>query len=627
MTTKMNKLLSKKGYTGEEVGKALIASLLNDFKTNGEGKPLFTEAEFSRMESTIESDKDFLSYGLYIDIHNSILQARERLFGQVQQFYHGFYRNFTTLRNAMTSERAEKEEEELRPVIMTKRQYEGLKKEVFETKRAWRESFYSTFFSVLNDALELEPKQLPADLAQAIEATKEEKVTNPRILANYSEDTGDGYYTLPDGRRSDKMTREEWEKALEVEFIDAETEEVIDPHKIMQARYQQRHVNLTRLLFEGADSIRKRAQELSGEPHALDNFTDEELLDFMEELIDGGIDDKGDKREPKKYFDQLEPSDFVNTEWHYYEEPPADLTKYDILTECLKRYSGGWTDRSLAPNGECTEEISERAQFAEFVKDYPAVYKTLSKYLSEKVPLFSKLRPSQYFEPVITCGELADLAVIGYPEYTQASDENIIDLYNSKNNKSCDRSQGIAVIQNPNRYQITEEGNYKPDTGLQYSRLVFGSLSSISEDEEEQEYLKLSVNTLVKPALKYIAQYDTALTIIGNVYGIDDISIAQLPPDVDKSVRGQIDGYNGLLYGFYYEVHGSKEQKKKKRELIKELFAPVHLADYQPSKERIKTVKEELEELRFSSEARTYLKDGFKKLIENLDSEEADNGK
>lgn len=630
MTTKMNKLLSKKGYTGEEVGKALIASLMNDLQYREDGetaKPLFSKGEFSRMENSLEGERDFTAYSLYIEIHNSILQARERLFGQVQQFYHGYYRNFTYLRTAMSAERAEMEEEELRPVIMTKRQYEGLKKEVISIKREWRESFYSTFFSVLGDALELEPKKLPADLVQAIEATKGEKVTNPRILANYSEDTGDGYYTLPDGRRSDKMTREEWEKALEVEFIDAETEEVIDPHKIMQARYQQRHVNLTRLLFEGADSIRKRAHELSGDSHALDDFTDEELLDFMEELIDGGIDDKGDKREPKKYFDQLEPSDFVNTEWHYYEEPPADLTKYDILTECLKRYSGGWTDRALTPNGEYTEEISERAQFAEFVKDYPAVYKALSKYLLGKVELFSKLRPSQYFDTVISCGELADLGVIGYPEYAQAKDANIIELYNTKNHTNRNLTQGIAVIQNPLSSQLTGEGDYKPDTRLKYSSMVYGNLRTISENEEDREWLDMTKNLYIIPALKYIAQYKATLKILADVYGLGDVTNATLPSEVVNSITGQIDGYNGLLYGFYYEVHGSEEQKKEKRKLIKELFSPFCLDDYQPSKESIKAVKRELEELGITASARTLLKDGFARLINKLDSEEGKNGK
>ena len=615
MTTKMNKLLSKKGYTGEEVGKALIASLMNDLQYREDGgtaKPLFTEGEFSRMENSLEGERDFTAYGLYIEIHNSILQARERLFGQVQQFYHGYYRNFTYLRTAMNAERAEEEENEMRPLIMTRKQYEGLKKEVIDTKRAWRESYYSAFFSVLQDALELEPKKLPADLAKAIEATKEEKVTNERILANYAEDTGDGYYTLPDGRRSDEMSSEEWSKA---------TGELITFD-----RYQQRHINLTRVFYEGADSIRKRAKELSGNPHALDDFTDEELLDYMEELIEGGIDDKGDRREPKEFLEQLEPADFVKMEWHY-SEPPADLTKYDILTECLKRYSGGWSDRLLEPNGEFTEEISEKAQLAEFVKDYPAVYKALCHYLFGKVKLFGKLRPSQYFEPVITCGELADLGVIGYPEYTQAKDANIIELYNSKNGESGSIFRGIAILQNPLRSQLTEEGNFKPDTRLDFSRIAYGSLQTISEDEEDRKWLDMMKNEHIIPALKYIAQYKAALKILADVYGLGDVTNATLPPEVVNSITGQIDAYNGLLYSFYYDVHGNKEQKKEKRELIKELFSPFYIDEYQPSKESIKAVKRELEELGMTSSARTLLKDGFARLINKLDSEEGENGK
>ena len=635
MTANINKLLNKKGYTGEEVGKALIASLMNDLQYREDGgtpKPLFTEGEFSRMENSLDSERDFTAYGLYIEIYNSILQARERLFGEVQQFYHGYYRTWTYLSTAMNAERAEEEEDEVRPLIMSRKQYEGLKKEVIDTKRAWKESFYSAFFSVLQDALELEPGKLPADLAQAIEGTKKEKVTNPRILTNYAEDTGDGYYTLPDGRRSDEMSSEEWQKATE-ELITIEPVneggEVPSVQELMLQRYQRRQINLERLFYEGADSIRKRARELSENPHALDDFTDEELLDYMEELIAGGIDDKGDRREPAEFLDQLEPADFIKTEWHY-SEPPADLTKYDILIECLKRYSGGWSDRLLEPNGEYTEEISERAQLAEFVKDYPAVYKALSKYLCEKAPLLGKLKPSQYFEPVITCGELADLSVIGYPEYTQAKDANIIELYNSKNGKSGSIFRGIAVIQNPLSSQLTAEGDYKPDSRLNYSRIVYGNLMTISESEEDRQWLDMMRNGHMIPALKYIAQYNATLRIVSDVYGLGDVTNATLPPEVVGSITSQIDGYNGLLYTFYYKVHGNQEQKKEKRELVKELFSPLYMDEYQPSKESIKAVKRELEELGIDSDARTLLKDGFARLINKLDSlnnEEGKNGK
>jgi len=89
-------LLSKKGWTGEEVGKLLIASMLNDIKQQGQGEntPLFSQADFEKMESSLNSDFDYLSYGVYRELYSSIIDSFNRGQGLCQQFYNGFSRLF-----------------------------------------------------------------------------------------------------------------------------------------------------------------------------------------------------------------------------------------------------------------------------------------------------------------------------------------------------------------------------------------------------------------------------------------------------------------------------------------------------------------------------------------------------
>ena len=96
----LDKLLKKKGWTGKEVGQLLIASMLNDIKQLGQGEktPLFSQAHFEKMESSLNSDFDYLSYGVYRELYSSIIDSFNRGQGLCQQFYNGFCRLYLMLR-------------------------------------------------------------------------------------------------------------------------------------------------------------------------------------------------------------------------------------------------------------------------------------------------------------------------------------------------------------------------------------------------------------------------------------------------------------------------------------------------------------------------------------------------
>jgi hypothetical protein len=54
MARDIKSLLSKKGWTGEEVGKAVIASLINDAEQGSKPhNPLFSQADLERMEDSL----------------------------------------------------------------------------------------------------------------------------------------------------------------------------------------------------------------------------------------------------------------------------------------------------------------------------------------------------------------------------------------------------------------------------------------------------------------------------------------------------------------------------------------------------------------------------------------------
>ena len=212
----LKSLLNKKGWTGEEVGRALIASLIHDIKNKSAGKdskPLFTQTEFERMESSLTSQFDYTSYGVFRDIYNSIVDYFNKGQGLYQQFYNGFYRYLLTLEQVKGADKALSDMERY-PLIMTQGQYNRIQEAAQNRKRAFKVSFRAIVFDMLQyytgNYDNKNPIEIPAAINTAIEATKNEIVTNKRILENYNEDMGEGYYTLPDGRRSDQLSREEW---------------------------------------------------------------------------------------------------------------------------------------------------------------------------------------------------------------------------------------------------------------------------------------------------------------------------------------------------------------------------------------------------------------------------------
>ena len=604
-------LLAKKGWTGEEVGKALIASLLNDIRNQGKAdyEQLFSQADFDKMESSLRTDRDFLAYGVYRDIYSSVVDTFNRGQGLYQQFYNGYYRYMYYLRGAMRADEALADMERY-PLIMTAEQYKRAEADTLTYMRGQKLSFYALVFSTLSSCLTaLEAGQadkVPASILQAIEATKKEPATNKRILSNYNEDMGEGYYQLPDGRRSDQLSKEEWQNALRELYL--ETHKLTIDGQPASAEETLRHFNGERLVagyelfFMGAEAIREAYKEKTGLELEGDAT---EILAELESIIDGVGRSNISQLRNELYTLY---ADETPTEWHYYEEAPDGLTKFDIIDQLLGRYSGAYEG-----------DIPAKDQLKEFKRDYPALYEALDAYIRETVPTAKSIKPAQLYRDTISWGELIDSGIIGYEDFT-LSDFDIIGYLQSKGAcKFADaqraKMRGIAVLQKPRSYQLTPSGDYSEDANP-LDRLE--SLDAIAESERLREELGNLRDTLFIPALRYIYSFNAIVEIIGEVYDIDGMEVAKFDTSLLES---QLRGFNGLLFAFYFSVYGDEAEKERKRELIKELFQPVDAKAQKPTEEAIKAVKAELVKAGISTTARKLLKD-LDSLIDKLESGE-----
>ena len=474
---------------------------------------------------------------------------------------------------------------------MTESQYKRLEAEAVQTLKGNKESYYSLLFYILEKSLDA-GDEAPEPIRTAIEATKEipaEKITFSR---SYNEQMGLGYYSLPDGRRSDQMTSEEWQKALEEEILrthkltingePASTEETIREYDRLIKSYE--------LFFKGAKAIREFVLERTGKE--LDG-TDEEI----EEALDGIIDYVG-KARYNPNAEKIEEALGFSTpaEWHTYEELPEGLTAYDLL--------------HLIAESSSYEETDEKKHLKAFKTEYKELYTALNAYIEENVPKARGLKPNQLYKDIVSWGELADAGIIGYSSLIQPDDREIVQIWTEGEDTTENKSKrlragrrGIAILRNPASYQTDENGDYiEKKSPLQF----FLSLYTLEGDGDKIAEINSYIDNLIYPALSYLYAFNSLMGIIGKVYDLPELEeVARFDTRIFES---HMSGYNGMLYLFYHNVYGNEEEKQRKRAIIKEIFRPLEADTLKPSQEAIEEVTAELTKLGFSSDARKKLR-------------------
>jgi len=509
---KQTKMLDQNGL-GEKVGKMLITSLITEIATQGKGELPFSEEEFRKAENSIKSEKDSIAYEIYTSMYNGIFDSFNHGQAMYQQFQNGCFRYLNKLEKLIQAEKFEATFEEY-PVILTQKEFNEAKAKARSDKNAMQQNFYDLFFTCLEYFLS-EQADVPKAIKVAINETKNEPVTNKRILINYNKDTGNGYYKLSDGS------------------IIHEYDMLID-NFLHQTLYAQE------LFFRGITAVRTAYKEKTGKEILSEH--ENELLIALEKLADNTV--LNPHTPAYQYLDTL-----FDREWHYYDEPPTDLTKYDILKTCLDRYTGVYDD------------ISKQEQFNEFKTDYPRLYMALMAYLEETIPPIKGLQIDDLDKNIITVGELLKLK---HPVYTRLYGK-ITDWDIKKyvhGNKRL--NGGIAILR----------GNKKKEYGL-------NTVEIYKEQLEQKENI---LDVLITPALKYLYAYNALLNVLAVVFDIEGIEKAMI--DV-QTIEGQIYSLNGLLYMLYARVNGDDEEKALKRKIIKELFQPIEAKELKPTQESI----------------------------------------
>lgn len=602
MAKSINTLLKKKTWTGIEVGKLIMAGLVYDINHRHDAgyKPLFTQEELDMLESNLQNDRQFTAYAVYADLYHGLVEAYNSGEAFIQQFNNGYYRYIFNLTSMQQAEEAYSNSL-LAPFVVSQTQYDRYKEEAKAKKVDYAESFASILFSIITSTLFV--GEITKDITAAIVATKKEPATNSRILATYNRDIGHGYYTLPNGLRSDQCTEEEWEQAKEKVLYKKYLQAVdtskgtpdIDTAKIEWTISQTS--KLYQLFFEGAEGIRELYKSETGK-ELPEDLQEDKLCRAMELIALAAKNDaRAENVKQDKYTDFLLDFLEIAEKWLYYEETP-ELTKYDLLVDCLERYSG-----ALA------EDIPEEEQLKEFIADYPEVFETIKAYIIKHIPAFKGIEPENYCEPAITWQELSDLGFLDYRELLEVTEMDIQQLFTREDTPElaaedyAKRSRimygGIAIVQNPAKHMLESNGDYADNSNYLFNTAQ--SLETLLRREDKQKELLAMRGNLFIPAIKYLYAFNALIDILSIQYEVPELE------EIKKNVElpeGQIDAYNQLVTILYLNVEGTPEMKANKREAIKRVFSQIDIESLKPTAEAIEKVTEELQELGLSKKTR-----------------------
>ena len=595
----INKLLQKKKLTGEEIGKAVIASLCYTYKSilTGKGQQtLFSDADLKKMMESIKTNADVTAYNSYIDFNrfiikqNAVMIAKEECIEVTIQKLMGIIGTAGAVED-MYNQLSKQ------PVILTQKQYNDLaekKRNDFFLDDNRKEGYYS-LFNILDDAINylvtetINNPNFDSPIREVLEKYQHEPVIDERILTKYNEVMGNGYYTLVDsGIRSDEVSEREWQELL----INKE---------------------MRKVLYDTEDS-----------------YLVERILQKKQAIYNGATEEEAEAELTKH---DIKNGLFKRVTWHYYEEPPKDLTKYDILSIGdlfeyypvlqgmveLQSYDKEMLEQLQAYYKEFEELVSvvmadlDNKYFKAMLEDINNSNACYTEGLTFANGIFTEVPFERWIDILIKRRSLYNMGFYGY----KFLNENTYILDTVSN-----FGMGVAILQEGDsfvdRINIDENGYYKKPEIYSTFSAVYG-LERFTEDNpnyiEEYEAVERDREN-VEEFLYYLKGMNKVFDIAISYTGIEELAIFKANV---KKIEERLEAMQSLAVIIYSKIKcgTGQDEKKKQAKLtaLKEVFKPVK-TDYEPPQENVERAKNLI-----TNQLQAFAKDNgeLESLLMNLD--------
>ena len=560
MAIDIKSLLKKKSWTGEEVGKAIIFNLINDYRQALQGvehpTELFNKAQIDTMLNSITDRTQRQLFNRYIGLNNWISQNHAIATARYEQV-RGEINRLLLIISTSTAAEDEYQYIEQLPAIMTQKQYDEIRAARIEEQLTAKDGkdLAHGVFNLLELAIEhfvsllqKEPKK-----ANPLKSIKKKYQTEPinskRILSCYNEIMGEGYYSLPDGRRSDQMSCEEWQRELTTPEEYDKQQEIAAA--LMSGEYSEDVLKNIPLSDEAMNRALERNRAI------FNGATEEEANNLVyEAAIEKGL-------HPK-------------TIWHTYEEPPEDLTKWDIIENIPNI---GLHEFYPVLVGETTEADSYTTQ----VEDFKAEFSELCNVVLSEIDNryfkggegIGKLPIMEWEDTVFPFRELYNEDFFGFRNFIER-DTSIFE----GNQRAL--VNGIAILRPSDTLnkslRIDKLGYYtEPEHNNSFSSVAgLEKFTPLNEEDYLSEIEELETSRkLIEDGYYFLLGYDKAIELIASYIDLPDFCLFK----INAPVLTHIESLNNLVFMLYAQIKETdyidKRAKERKLQVLQDYFQPI----------------------------------------------------
>lgn len=546
----IKKLLNKKGWTGRELGILELTNTCVCFQQALEGKPqqpIVEAAELRKMLSTITDRAQGQVYNGYISIHEWLSVKYNIAQSTLQQALLNYKTLTTFILDASFAEDVYSYVEQL-PAIMTQKQYDEIRAkriDAYFKDEETGEELYSNVFNLVERAityylhlLQKDPKK-PNPLKAIRKKYLAQPVKSSVILSRWNEVTDEGYYTIEDGsgRRSDTMTPEEWQAAITTPAME-------------------------KLLRD------MKATDGSGTEYT-NRVAEQRILNRAKVIFDGGTEEEADKlQQERDYREGLA----MPVKWHVAEEPPKDVTKWDVIEqELLLDFYPADMDGSGDPYSESNFTRSMEDFVAEFPELVKAMLADIDKNFFKGEQGLSALPLSSWLT------ELYDWRQLYEKDFYSMREEAEADINIFVGNPRA-YFNGLAILRPNNVVErslcIDENGYYvEPKISTTLSNFTLEAFFTEAESYADNIEIVEDARATLVQSYYLVKGYNLALELIAKHFDVPELTVFQM--DVEDLER-KLDAYNALVPMLYKKIkdirYQDKELQRKKLQVLRDVF-------------------------------------------------------
>lgn len=500
------RLLRKKGWTGAEIGKAIIVNLCNSY--SGKPRPFPLDTIKGMFAGIRGNKKQTEAYNRYVSLQSWITQYHAVANVYYQSFV-GAYREFKGIHGIIDAAESETRYIEKLPRIMTQSQYEAFRARRIEEQLDGGLIIETDLFSLITFLAE---HSLP--LHKLKKKYQGEKLTSADAVEAFNRETGNGYYSLPDGTRSDKTTAEKW-AARFLAYSPGVTEE--DALLLYNAR--ARHI---------------------GEP---------------EQEERGAAEWNVNKRDPV-------------TKWQVLEAVRDCELTFMQLYPCLAGMSYDFEDAT---------EKDYKAQAKAFITDFPELVEMAFAEM-QKTGLTYKGKPleavpaERWHKVVFDPRELYEKDFPGLRSLVEVS------IFGGDNRATENGVAILQPAKGFNSAAIDANGNYIEPDGKSCLYTRYGIAAYYPETENSGDNIARIENLRedLEYSLRFICAYDTALELIADEIGIPEFMIFAVGAADCVKLITTLNSMFDLLYTAIEDAnHESAEEQQKKLQVLRDVFYPL----------------------------------------------------